>query len=91
MAAFGLQNYWEKRFLTKPMCEGNFNRVMSRRLTLSLANLFGPFLLLLAGMGISFVVFVFERVHFWIQPKKTVKQNKVVGINHLVCCRSAIK
>lgn len=63
MAAFGLQDYWEKRFLTKPKCEGNFDKGMGKP-RLTMANLFGAFLLLMVGMGISLVVFIFENVSY---------------------------
>ncbi len=74
MAALGLQNYWEKRFLTKPKCEGNFDKGIAKpRLTMS--NLFGAFLLLVVGIGISFLVFIFENVsHLYKKPGDVIKK-----------------
>lgn len=61
MAAFALLDYWERRYLTKPKCalmKTFEERAKTPRLTLE--QLIGPFLLLLAGMGISSVVFIIE-------------------------------
>lgn len=62
MAQFGLIKYWEDRFLSHPRCAKiRAEGLKTPRLTLS--NLFGPFLLLIVGMGISLVAFVAE---LWI-------------------------
>lgn len=76
MAALGLQNYWEKRFLKIPKCEGNLEKgVANPRLTL--ANLSGAFLFLFVGIGISFAVFLVENMWFYMQKGKgIIKRSK---------------
>ena len=64
MAALGLQNYWEKRFLKRPKCEGYLDTGIAKP-RLTLANLFSAFLLLMGGMGISCFVFVIENIWFF--------------------------
>lgn len=72
MAALGLQNYWEKRFLKKPKCEGNFDKGIAKP-RLNLANLLSVFLLLVAGMSISCFVFLIENLWFFYNKRRVKK------------------
>lgn len=61
MIAFGLVDYWERRYLIKPICENRKtfgNQSKKPRQTLS--QLLGPMLILLVGLGSSLVAFLFE-------------------------------
>ncbi|XP_059353235.1 glutamate receptor ionotropic, kainate 4-like isoform X1 [Daphnia carinata] len=73
MAALGLQNYWEKRFLKVPKCEGNLEKGVAKP-RLTLANLSGAFLFLLVGIGISFAVFLVENMWSCMQKGKGVME-----------------
>lgn len=66
IAAFGLINYWEDRFLTHPRC-AKIRAEGLKTTTLTLSNLLGPFLLLIVGMGVSFIAFFAE---VWIFRSK---------------------
>ena len=70
MAAFGLLDYWERRYLIRPFCEDSKhfgNKSKSRRITLD--QLLGPILILIVGMGFSCVLFLLEIILFWMRKK----------------------
>ncbi|EFX83375.1 hypothetical protein DAPPUDRAFT_315894 [Daphnia pulex] len=72
MAALGLQNYWEKRFLKKPKCEGNFDKGIAKP-RLNLANLLSVFLLLVAGMRESSKTLKIDSVAHQQKNDKAIK------------------
>ncbi len=66
MAEFGLVGYWSKKILPKlDQCQlDNYRKASAKRKVLSLNDLMGPFIFLLAGIGMSFLVFLLEVIAF---------------------------
>ena len=65
----GLVDYWQKRILPKlDQCQlDNYQAASEEKRVLNLSDLMGPFLLLLAGIAVSFTIFLMEIILFKYQ------------------------
>lgn len=80
MAESGLTNYWVKTTTpTLDQCElNNYEVASSERRVLSLNDLMGPFLFLLAGISASFLIFLMEIILFKFK-KYMPKKRKIIS------------
>jgi len=66
LAEFGLVEYWISRTQPKlDQCQlDNYEKAASEKRVLTLKDLTGPFLFLLAGIAVSFLAFLVEKIVF---------------------------
>lgn len=66
--------YWVQKTLPKlDQCQiDNYEKAAAEKRVLSLKDFAGPFLFLLAGMAISFLVFLIEKIVFVYRQSTTV-------------------
>jgi len=75
LAEFGLVGYWSNKILPKlDQCElDNYRKASAKRKVLSLHDLMGPFIFLLAGIAASFLVFLVEIIVYKFHQRAGIK------------------
>lgn len=78
-AESGLANYWVKKSMPKlDQCQlDNYAVASAEKRVLSLYDLMGPFLFLLAGISVSFLAFLIEIIVFKL--RKHAQQRQVIS------------
>ena len=78
-AESGLASYWSKKDMPKlDQCElDNYAAASAQKRVLSLNDLMGPFLFLLAGISISFLTFLMEIIAF--KFRKHAQKRRIIS------------
>jgi len=76
-AESGLGNYWAKKTTPRlDQCQlDNYAVASAQRRVLSFHDLMGPFLFLLAGIGVSFLTFLMEIIMFKFKKARPAAPN----------------